>query len=158
MLQLNQSLKNSILGVIIFAIILVSFNFLRPVSDVNAQEVQKEAKPELIEIIAKTKEGYKSDSIKGDLKDVEYDRVTIKSEFQIGEQTQTDFLIKTKDEDITEVERELDNHRGGYLHNLENAPSVTDDNPEITKSSPEEINEAREKSTQKFQTLESSNS
>ncbi|NJS41143.1 hypothetical protein HC766_02030 [Candidatus Gracilibacteria bacterium] len=145
MLQLNQSLKNSILGVIIFAIILVSFNFLRPVFDVNAQEVQKEAKPELIEIIAKTKEGYKSDSIKDNLKDVEYDRVTIKSEFQIGEQTQTDFLIKTKDEDTAEIERELDNHRSGYLHNLENAPSVADENPEIIKSSPEEIREAREK-------------
>jgi hypothetical protein len=103
---------------------------------------------ELSELVVIPNQDFVADDVKSTTDGLEYQSVTIKSEYTLGTETQTDFMVKQSSEDTTNIERELDTYRTGFLHNLENAPSVTKDKPEIKKSSIEEINTARNKINQ----------
>jgi hypothetical protein len=148
MLQIKFTKKSSVLGAIIFALVtLLSGTFLGSGNKVHAQSAvpPENTPPEIVEIIANPTPGGNLEDLKTELDSLEYESVTLKSEFQIGDQVQTDFLIKKQGEDNTNLEKDLDNERAGYLHNLENAPSTVGDKKEIKKATKEEIRLAIDK-------------
>ena len=107
--KLINFIKSTGIVASIFCLILITFNFYSSRSIVAVSSQEKSNKPEIIEIVAETKEDYTADNISKDLEGLDYQRVTLKSNFAIGDQTQTDYVIKTKGEDLTEIEREIDN-------------------------------------------------
>jgi hypothetical protein len=117
----------------------------QPTPATQAAPQQAEISQELAELVVIPDASFVADDIKETTAGLEFESVTIKSEYTLGTEIQSDFMVKQKTDDTTQIEREIDSYRTGFLHNLENAPSVTKDKPEVKKSTKGEIDTARDR-------------
>jgi hypothetical protein len=80
---------------------------------------------DLVELEIVPQQNYTTDDAKNTLKDVVTQNLTLTSEYQIGDQTFTDFLVKQNNDSVENIDQEYRDKRAGFIDKLINSPAQT---------------------------------
>jgi hypothetical protein len=86
---------------------------------------------DLVELEIVPQQNYTTDDAKNTLKDVVTQNLTVTSEYQIGNQTFTDFLVKQNNDSVENIDQEYRDKRAGFIDKLINSPAQTNTSKKI---------------------------
>lgn len=103
--------------------------------DTEAQAIPQN---NLTEIELVPQDNYTTEDAKNTLNGININNLTLKSEYQVGDQIYSDFLVKQNNDSLDNIENEYRDKRAGFIYKLQTAPVDDKSQKRITEEEGQE--------------------
>lgn len=125
--------KPTILIVTIILLFISIFSFHK--FDTEAQAIPQN---NLTEVELVPQDNYTTEDVKNTLNGINISNLTLKSEYQVGDQIYSDFLVKQNNDSLDNIENEYRDKRAGFIYKLQTAPIDDKSQKRITEKEGQE--------------------